>query len=106
LPFRERFRAWFLRPNRRRWLRIALWTTAAFTLLFVLVTAIFWVRYARIIDAKLGTEQKPVPRIYGRPFELRAGRGLVSVIQRLNDVAMPSGRRSRSRASFRSPVRR
>ena len=31
--------------------------------------AYLWVAYGRMIDAKLGGEQRPVPRIFGRPFE-------------------------------------
>jgi penicillin-binding protein 1B len=41
-----------------------------------------------MIDAKLGGEQQPVPRIFGRPFEFQAGRALspAQLVQRLNDV--------------------
>jgi len=52
------------------------------------VATYFWISYGRVIDAKLGGEQRPVPRIFGRPFELRPGRGLspAHLVQRLNDV--------------------
>jgi penicillin-binding protein 1B len=48
----------------------------------------FWASYARLIDARLGGEARAVPRIFGRPFELVAGRGLSvdQFVQRLNDV--------------------
>jgi penicillin-binding protein 1B len=47
-----------------------------------------WVSYGRMIEAKLGGEQRPVPRIFGRPFELRPGRALsvAQLVQRLNDI--------------------
>jgi penicillin-binding protein 1B len=52
------------------------------------VTTYFWINYARIIDAKLGGEQRPAPRIFGRPFDLRPGLALspAQLTQRLNDV--------------------
>ena len=54
----------------------------------VLFSVYFWVSYGRMIDARLGGEQRAVPRIFGRPFELRVGRGLEprQLEQRLNDV--------------------
>jgi penicillin-binding protein 1B len=50
--------------------------------------AYLWVDYGRTIDTRLGGERKPIPRIFGRPFELRAGDGLsaVQLEQRLNDI--------------------
>jgi penicillin-binding protein 1B len=52
------------------------------------VTASLWVSYGRIIDRKLSGERRPVPRIFGRPFELAPGQvlSLAQFIQRLNDV--------------------
>jgi len=52
------------------------------------VAVYFWVSYARIIDRKLGGDERPVPHIFGRPFELRAGQPLspTLLVQRLNDV--------------------
>jgi penicillin-binding protein 1B len=48
----------------------------------------YWNRYGHLIDAKLSGERRPVPRIFGRPFELQAGRALspAELVQRLNDV--------------------
>ena len=53
-----------------------------------LVGSFYWIRYGKLIDSKLGGEQRPVPRIFGRPFELRAGSALspTQLVQRLNDV--------------------
>jgi penicillin-binding protein 1B len=58
-----------------------------FAVLLLLAT-ILWVHDARMIDARFGGEQRPMPRIYGRPFELRPGQGLspTQLEQRLNDV--------------------
>ncbi len=41
-----------------------------------------------MIDARLAGEQRPVPRIFGRAFELKPGLGLsqAQLVQRLNDV--------------------
>ena len=40
------------------------------------------------VPRRLGGEQKPVPRIFGRPFELHPGEPLspLQLEQRLNDV--------------------
>ncbi len=48
----------------------------------------FWVSYGRLIDSKLGGEQRPVPRIFGRAFEIRTGRAVTveQLRQRLNEV--------------------
>jgi penicillin-binding protein 1B len=55
----------------------------------MLVTAaVYWQHYGRIIEAKLGGGNQPMPRIYGRPFELSPGQGLSveQFVQRLNEV--------------------
>ncbi len=51
-----------------------------------------WIKYGRMIDAKLSGEQRPIPRIFGRPLELRAGVALseAQLVQRLNDVGYAS----------------
>src|SRR6476646_9321274 len=71
--------------------------------LFILV-AILWVHDARIIEAKLGGEQRPMPRIYGRPFELRPGQGLtpVQLEQRLNDVGYAQRTKAEQPGEFSS----
>ena len=52
------------------------------------VATYFWISYAHIIDAKLSGEQRPVPRIFGRQFDLRPGIALTpeQLKQRLNDI--------------------
>ncbi len=57
--------------------------------LLVFVTAVyFWISYGRLIDARLGGEQRSIPRIFGRPFDIRPGRALTleQLRQRLNEV--------------------
>jgi penicillin-binding protein 1B len=56
--------------------------------ILVVTVGVMWVRYARLIDAKLAGDQQAVPRIFGRPFEVQAGQGLSpsQLAQRLNDV--------------------
>lgn len=54
-----------------------------------MATVYFWVSYGHMIDARLGgREQRPIPRIFARPFELQPGRALdvTRLVQRLNDV--------------------
>ena len=48
----------------------------------------YWVSYGRLIDAKLGGEQRPAPRIFGRSFEIRPGRAVTydQLRHRLNEV--------------------
>jgi len=48
----------------------------------------FWVSYGRMIDRKLAGEQRPVPRVFGRPLEVATGQGLspTQLIQHLNTV--------------------
>src|SRR5262245_50849601 len=73
---------------KRRWLRILLLTSGGVFVLCLAFASYLWVSYGRMIDARLGGEQRAIPRIFGRPFELRTGRALEpgQLIQRLNDV--------------------
>src|SRR6478752_2713424 len=83
----------------RRWIGQGDRRTRLFKLAFVLIgppatlcligATYFWISYGHMIDRRLGGEQRPVPRIFGRPFELRPGEGLspAQLEQRLNDVA-------------------
>jgi penicillin-binding protein 1B len=73
---------------RRTWLKVLLVVVGVPLVVLLFVTAYFWVSYGRLIDAKLKTEQQPIPRIFGRPFEIRAGRPIspAQLVQRLNDV--------------------
>jgi penicillin-binding protein 1B len=72
----------------RPWLRLAALTLSVLAGLMLIVGSFYWVRYGRLIDSKLGGEQRPVPRIFGRPLTLQAGLSLspAQLVQRLNDV--------------------
>src|SRR3990172_9152998 len=88
-PKMAEFRAWLARGDRRaRLLKLALVVFGGPAALGLIVATILWISYGRMIDSRLGGEQKPIPRIYARPFELRPGEGLtlVQIEQRLNDI--------------------
>jgi penicillin-binding protein 1B len=75
------------RPPRRFW-RKALIIAAVPMVLALGFSGYLWNKYAAMIDQRLGGEQRVIPRIFGRPFELRPGQGLTAaqLEQRLNDV--------------------
>jgi penicillin-binding protein 1B len=77
-----------LSPRARRFLRIGLWSVAGITAFVLLMSGYFWVKYGRLIEQGMAGEQHPVPRIFGRPFDLHAGLGLSpsQLVQRLNDL--------------------
>src|SRR5262252_8250177 len=90
-PSRSRSRAgWSAKfaDGRRPWVRVALMALAVLAAVMLLVGTVFWVKYARLIDSKLGGEQRPVPRIFARPYTLHPGSALspTQLVQRLNDV--------------------
>jgi penicillin-binding protein 1B len=76
----------------RRFWRKTLIVAAVLLVLGMVLTGYFWTKYARLIDQRLGGEQRAIPRIFGRAFELRPGQGLkiAQLEQRLNDVGYAS----------------
>src|SRR5215467_13787525 len=90
LPSQAHRPAW--RAPRRivwpRWTRKALLLGLGLFSILAIFSVYFWISYSHLIDAKLAGEQRPIPRIYGRPFELRTGSPLSppQLVQRLNDV--------------------
>jgi penicillin-binding protein 1B len=80
-------RIWYPRPD-SLWVRRLAIGLGILGLLLLVVVAVMWVRYARMIDARLAGDQQAVPRIFGRPFEVHPGQGLspAQLGQRLNDV--------------------
>lgn len=70
------------------WFRYLLVAAGATAVVLLGLTIYLWISYGRLIDRKLAGEQRPVPRIFGRPFEVAAGQGLspAQFLQRLNDV--------------------
>lgn len=83
----RRLRLGLARP-RRRWLAAVLVASAVLAAAGLAVAAYYWAQDARLIDAKLGGEQRPVPRIFGRPFELGPGAILspAELAERLDDL--------------------
>ena len=77
-----------LRRPKRPWVRRLLLVLGVLACLTLVLGTIFWIRVAHQIDARLAGDARPIPRIYGRPFEIYAGRGLspAELVQRLNDV--------------------
>ena len=74
---------------KRRWVRLLLLFGGIPAALGLMAIVYFWVSYGRMIDARLGDgEQRPIPRLFARPFELQPGRALdaTRLVQRLNDV--------------------
>jgi len=73
----------------RRWVRIAVIAIGGPAILGLFVLVYLWVADGRLIDAKLrGEETRPIPRVFGRPFEIHRGQPLstTELVQRLNDV--------------------
>jgi penicillin-binding protein 1B len=80
-------------PEARRQLKRKILLIAAVPVGLALIFVIYlWTTYSAQIDARLGGEQRAIPRIFGRPFELRPGQGLTptQLEQRLNDVGYAS----------------
>ena len=77
-----------LRRAKRPWVRKLLIVSAVLGSITLLLGTYFWIRVAHQIDARLAGDARPIPRIYGRPFEIYGGRGLspAELVQRLNDV--------------------
>ncbi len=74
--------------RRPRLVRFVLIPLGILMLLSGITLAFLWSSYAAQIDARLAGEQRTIPRIFGRPFELRGGQGLTpkQLEERLNDV--------------------
>ncbi len=75
-------------PRRRLWWRRAALAAGVVGVVGLLVLIRYWVSYGRIIEARLGGEQRPVPRIFARPIEVEPGQGIspAELVQRLNDL--------------------
>jgi penicillin-binding protein 1B len=82
-------RRWIATGNlRTRILKIAVLVCAGPAAIGFLIGTVLWMGYGRMIDSRLGGEQKPIPRIFARPFELRPGQGMTigQFEQQLNDI--------------------
>jgi penicillin-binding protein 1B len=82
--------AWLRVPpdQRQRLLRAGLVIVGVPAVIAVIGVIVLWVSYGRIIDSRLGGEQQPIPRIFARPFEIKAGDALspTQLAQRLDDI--------------------
>ena len=77
-----------VRLPRKPWVRALVLGLGIPAVILFFAVIYYWVSYGRLIDAKLGGDQRPAPRIFGRAFEIRAGRALTveQLRQRLNEV--------------------
>jgi penicillin-binding protein 1B len=74
---------------RKRWVRLTAVALAVPLVLSFFVAGYYYVRFARLIDARLhGERQTVLPRVFARPLELRRGQSLTDrqLIDRLNDL--------------------
>jgi penicillin-binding protein 1B len=73
---------------RKPWVRALVLGLGIPAVILFFTVVYYWVSYGRLIDAKLGGEQRPAPRIFGRSFEIRPGRAVTyeQLRQRLNEV--------------------
>ncbi len=78
--------------SRRRFWRLVIFVCGGIGALGLVFAGYLWSTYATQIDARLGGEQRAIPRIFGRPFELRPNQALTpaQLEQRLNDVGYAS----------------
>ncbi len=74
---------------KRRWVRYAAVAALVPVILCCAAFAYYYVSFARLIDARLhGVRDTVVPRVFGRPLELRRGQSLTGrqLVDRLNDL--------------------
>jgi penicillin-binding protein 1B len=79
-----------LRLPRQRWLRVAVYAAFGAVLVSIGALTYYYVSYARVIDERLhGERDRTLPRVYGRPVDLRQGQSLTvqDLVSRLNDLA-------------------
>ena len=83
-------------------MKIGLLVIAVPAIIAAIGASILWVGYGRMIDRRLGGEQQPVPRIFGRPFEIRTGDvlGLAQLQQRLDDIGYARREEPERRGQF------
>src|SRR5437870_1906855 len=64
-----RVSAWLARGDRRaRLLKLATLVIGIPSAIGLVIATGLWISYGRMIDRRLGGEQRPAPRIFGRPF--------------------------------------
>jgi penicillin-binding protein 1B len=73
----------------QRWARIAVVAVGGPAVLGLFVLVYLWIADGRLIESKLrGEDTRPIPRVFGRAFEIHPGQPLstTELVQRLNDV--------------------
>ena len=74
---------------RKRWARVAAVAVAIPTVLLCFFATYYYVRFARLIDARLaGARETTFPRVLARPLELRRGQFMsdTQLVDRLNEL--------------------
>src|SRR4051812_27606928 len=74
---------------RRKWVRLTAVALAVPLVVSCFLAAYYYVRFARLLDARLhGERQTVLPRVLARPLELRRGQSLTDrqLVDRLNDL--------------------
>src|SRR6188508_1013918 len=77
------------RRRGRGWKFYALVVAGSVFLLLSTVTVYYYVKFSRMIDARLhGEFSRADPRVFGRPFEIRRGQMVTpqQLVDRLNDL--------------------
>jgi len=88
---------------RTRWVRIAALVLAIPTVLLCIAASYYYVRFSRLIDARLHGERSTVfPRVLARPLELRRGQGMTEqqLIDRLNELGYSHRDRAEKAGEF------
>src|SRR5471032_272655 len=88
-PKRARFTIRVAAIWRKRWVRIAAVILAVPAVVLVLAATYYYIRFSRLIDARLHGERSTVfPRVLARPLELRRGQSMTEqqLVDRLNEL--------------------
>jgi penicillin-binding protein 1B len=89
--------------KRRRWLRVLLIVFGLAAIVLSAVLGYYYVVFSRLVDARLHGERAHVlPRVYGRPIELRGGELMNEneLIDRLNDLGYANAERAARPGEF------
>ncbi len=91
------------RRRRRGWKFYALVVFGSVFLLLSTVTVYYYVKFSRMIDARLhGEFSRADPRVFGRPFEIRRGQAVTpqQLVDRLNDLGYTDRARAQQPGEF------
>lgn len=92
------------RPSGRpSWLRYLLYVAGGIGLIAAVTLVYYYIAFSRMIDARLyGERERSLPRVYGRPVELRRGQSLTEqdLIARLNDLGYAQRARTEAPGEF------